>query len=150
MRRPTFLAAPRRAEPAPPRLNAAASAALEGMRERGGLDARLWISGTERPLRPAVEAAAVGAVEEALHDVAAHAGAEHVEVAVRYEHEQLVLTVEDDGTGVPAAEGGPPRSAGLARVREQIESAGGQLLFRSDPARGTIVRAQFWLPYLGD
>lgn len=150
MRRPTLLAVPRRAEPPPPRLNAAASAALEAMRERGGLDARLWISGTERPLRPAVEAAAVGTVEEALHDVAAHAGAEHVEVAVRYEHEQLVLTVEDDGTGAPAAGGGPPRSAGLARVREQIEAAGGQLLIRTDPTRGTIVRAQFWLPYLDD
>lgn len=153
MRRPTLLAVPRAAEPAPQRLNAAASAALEDVRERGGLDARFWSSGTVRPLRPAVEAAALGAVEEALHDVAAHAGAEHVEVAVRYEHEQLVLTVEDDGTAVQdadGAKGGPPGSAGLARVREQIEAAGGQLLYRSEPARGTIVRAQFGQPYLDD
>ncbi|MHB8631403.1 MAG: GAF domain-containing protein [Candidatus Limnocylindria bacterium] len=152
MRRPTLVAVPR-AGPPPPRLNAAAAAALEGLRERSGLAARFWSSGTERPLRPAVEAAALGAVEEALRDVAAHAGAEHVEVAVRYEPEQLVLTVEDDDGGVQGGDvviGGPPGPPALDRVREQIEAAGGQLLYRSEPARGTIVRAQFEQPYLDD
>lgn len=150
MRGPTLVAVPR-AEP--PRLNAAASAALESLRARAGLDARFWSSGTERRLRPSVEAAALGAVEEALRGVGTHAGAVHVEVAIRYEHEQLVLTVEDDGAcvqGNDSAAGGSPVSAGLARVREQIEAAGGQLLLRSEPARGTIVRAQFAQPYLDD
>ena len=142
-------AMPRAVEPVPSRLSAAASDALQEFRDHSGVDARFWATGTERQVRPAVETAALSVIGEALRNVADHARAGHVEVTIRYEDEQVVLVVEDDGVGFQvdgaAGEAGP-RWSGLSRVREETEAAGGQLLVRSEPSRGTTVRATFPLP----
>lgn len=147
--RPTLVAMPRAVEPVPSRLSAAASDALQEFRDHSGVDARFWATGTERQVRPAVETAALSVIGEALRNVADHARAGHVEVTIRYEDEQVVLVVEDDGVGFQvdgaAGEAGP-RWSGLSRVREETEAAGGQLLVRSEPSRGTTVRATFPLP----
>jgi LytS/YehU family sensor histidine kinase len=58
-------------------------------------------------------------VENALHHgVGSHAGPANVTVAARRENDRLVLTVEDDGPGVNAADAG--RGIGLANTRERL------------------------------
>ncbi len=133
-------------DPGPSRLSAAVSDALQEFRDHSGLDARFWTTGTERQARSAVETAALSMVGEALRNVADHARAGHVEVTIRYEDEQLVLVVEDDGVGFQADGAAGPRWSGLSRVRQETETVGGQLLVRSEPSRGTTVRATFPLP----
>ena len=138
------VAMPRVMEPVPSRLSAAASNALQEFRDHSGVDARFWATGTERQVEPAVLTAALSVVAEALRNVSEHARAGHVEVTIRYEDEQVVLAIEDDGVGFQAGGAGGqagPRWSGLARVREATEAVGGQLLVRSEPGRGTTVRA---------
>jgi LytS/YehU family sensor histidine kinase len=58
-------------------------------------------------------------VENALHHgVGSHAGPANVTIAARRENDRLVLTVEDDGPGVNAADAG--RGIGLANTRERL------------------------------
>lgn len=146
LQRPTLVTVPHTPPTLRPRLSVAASDALEAFRTSGEADIRFWATGAERDVPPAVEAAALSVIGEALRNVTAHARAGHVEVTVRYEDEQVVLLVEDDGVGfqVDGAGGDAARHwSGLSRLRADIEAAGGQLDVRSDPGRGTTVRATF-------
>jgi two-component system NarL family sensor kinase len=101
----------------------------------------------------AVEAAATGVRDELLLSVARellgnaarHARASRVEVSVRAEEDELVLTVADDGAGMAPGrvEQALARGAiGLAISRERVEAVGGELSVTSAPAPGTRVRAR--------
>ena len=64
-------------------------------------------------------------VENALHHGAgSHAGPANVAVGVRREADTLVLTVEDDGPGLNAADSG--RGIGLANTRERLSGLYGE------------------------
>ena len=92
-------------------------------------------------------------VQEALSNVARHAGATNVEVRLRREccedpqrtRERLVLTIDDDGRGMePSA----PRSGfGLRGMQERVAALGGALAFDTAPGRG--LRLQMAIPTQG-
>ena len=86
-----------------------------------------------------VEAAAYFCCLEALQNAAKHSGAARIRVELRGEPDRLALTIEDDGVGfdpVTTAVG-----AGLANIRDRVESVGGTLTTDSVPGRGSRVRA---------
>ncbi|MHC0429803.1 sensor histidine kinase [Streptomyces sp. O3] len=85
---------------------------------------------TDVPAETADEVIAV--IGEALTNVARHARARHVDVAVVVSAEGvLTLTVDDDGVGIP--EGG--RRSGLKNLAERAERLGGELsLARREPS----------------
>ena len=78
--------------------------------------------------------------QEALTNVAKHASAEHVQVALRRNGGAVYLEVRDDGVGFdPAA---PRGGFGLMGIKERVDLAGGQLdIERASP--GTVLRARF-------
>ena len=93
-----------------------------------------------RRFGPAVETAAFRIVQEALTNVARHAGVKHVTVRSWSDHETLHVLVEDQGTGfepqrLPAA------SHGLTGMRERASALGGQLTIDSAPGVGTCILA---------
>jgi two-component system sensor histidine kinase UhpB len=78
--------------------------------------------------------------QEALTNVARHAHAHHVEVALSRRGEHVALRVRDDGVGLPVAADG----AGLAGMRERAQLVGGTLVIgrrggRPDRGSGTEV-----------
>lgn len=88
----------------------------------------------------------VGLVRELVANVAKHARAATVTVAVRTAGDDgVALEVRDDGLGMVASR---PREAlaeghvGLASCREQVEAAGGTLELQSSPGTGTTVRVR--------
>lgn len=90
-------------------------------------------------LDPQLAAAAYGIVSEAITNVARHAGAEHCWIAVvRHIDGFLLVTVADDGRGVPA-EATP--GVGSRSMRERAEEQGGTLAVRPRAGGGTEVRA---------
>lgn len=91
-------------------------------------------------LAPAVATAAFRIVEEALTNVARHAGASAVDLVVRIERERLVLEIADDGRGIAREALSEPRSFGLLSMRERARSVGGEVQFVGCPGRGTTVR----------
>ncbi len=77
--------------------------------------------------------------QEALTNVARHAGAEHVGVRLWLEGNDLQLEVRDDGRGITHAQAGNPRSLGLLGIRERARRLGGGATVAVDPSGGTIV-----------
>jgi two-component system, NarL family, sensor histidine kinase DevS len=83
-------------------------------------------------------------VQEALTNVAKHAGADHARVAVTLSEGKLLIEVEDNGSGFDAA--APTSGFGLAGMRERVYLADGT--FEIEPAHpGSLVRVR--LPVRG-
>lgn len=80
-------------------------------------------------------------LQEALTNVARHAGARHVDVRLDRRPGRLVLEVADDGRGFgkSSREGGPADGLGLLGMRERALAHGGELTVRSSAGRGTTV-----------
>lgn len=102
---------------------------------------------------PSVEIAAFRLVQEALTNVARHAEARSVRVAVEEVGGELRLEVRDDGGGFDVesalARSVAGESLGLAGMRERVSLASGTFDIQSAPGRGTIVRAVFPVPSEG-
>ena len=77
-------------------------------------------------------------VQEALTNVAKHAGASRVRVAIGQADGALWLEIEDDGSGFDAD--AKTSGFGLAGMRERVALAGGTLEI-SSPGKGTLVKA---------
>jgi PAS domain S-box-containing protein len=100
--------------------------------ERGPLPERL---------PAAVETAAYRVVQEALTNVARHAGVREAVVRLWVDGGWLGLQVEDRGVGFdPHAVAGP--SAGLSGMRDRARLLGGRLEVESAPGQGTRVTAE--------
>jgi signal transduction histidine kinase len=79
--------------------------------------------------------------QEALHNVAKHAGAQHASVALRHENGSITLEVRDDGAGFDP-EADYAGHLGLRSMRERAAKAGGALEIESAPGSGTLVRVR--------
>jgi signal transduction histidine kinase len=78
------------------------------------------------------------AVQEALANVAKHAAARRVEVAVRARADAIEAIIADDGIGFDAAMGS--NGFGLVGMRERAMLMGGELQLQTAPGAGTTVR----------
>ncbi|MFE7031477.1 GAF domain-containing protein [Streptomyces sp. NPDC057621] len=77
---------------------------------------------------------AVAVVGEALTNIARHAEATAVDVALVVRDGRLTLTVTDDGTGMPT--GGDGRRSGLRNLAERARHRGGELLLTDSQGNG--------------
>ena len=83
--------------------------------------------------------------QEALTNIAKHSEADHVEVQLVVEHDEISLEISDNGKGfdVSSAEG---NGMGLRSMRERMESLGGSLRLESTLGQGTHLIARLPLP----
>lgn len=100
-----------------------------------GLDVRVALEGTARPLTPGVDLTAYRIVQEALTNVTRHAAARTAQVRLRFGRDRLTITVTDDGTAAPSASG-DGRGFGLIGMRERAQSVGGALQAGHRPEGG--------------
>ena len=104
--------------------------------------------GLDRRFRPEVETTAYRIVQEALTNVARHAGTSAVTVRMRSDQHNLLMEVHDHGAGFdPDAVMANHHSNGLYGMRERAILLGGQLTLETAPGDGTRLIAE--LP-LGD
>ena len=120
----------------------------DDLRRQSGVAVDFEETGAERQLEPFVERAVIRIIGEGLRNVGQHSGASNAKVILRYDDEQVVATIEDDGKGFESNELNTAEERGhygIVGMRERAEGVGGQLVVRSEPGRGTIVRAT--IPY---
>jgi signal transduction histidine kinase len=112
--------------------------------ERAGVPASFTARPTEARAPVEIETACFRIVQEALCNVARHASARRVEVALTAQDVALEVTVRDDGVGFSVER--LRTGLGLLGMSERAELAGGSLDIESVPGAGTTVRARFPLP----
>lgn len=103
-----------------------------------GLPTNFTVGGDPRPLPPEVDQAAYRVVQEALNNVARHAGKATASVEITYGARTLVIRVDDDGTGSRP----PMPGYGLVGMRERVTALGGHLRAEPGPSRGFTVLAE--------
>jgi signal transduction histidine kinase len=77
--------------------------------------------------------------QEALTNIAKHAGATRVAISLRRERRQLTLTILDNGRGVQPADRLKPQSFGLRGMSERARALGGTMALSEAPGGGTMV-----------
>ena len=117
---------------------------VEGFAARTGIDAR-FESNFEGRLPGETETHLFRIAQEALTNVARHAGAQRVTVKLTAENQHLRLSVEDDGRGLSGApaEG---RGMGMIGMRARARIAGGVLTERSRPGQGVLIEVRLPIP----
>ena len=78
----------------------------------------------------------LGALREALANVAKHADADHVEVLVAVEQDAVLLQVTDDGVGIPDE---LSRRSGLVNLAERAARYGGSCTIMRRSAGGSVL-----------
>ncbi|MDX1622989.1 MAG: HAMP domain-containing sensor histidine kinase [Gemmatimonadota bacterium] len=106
-----------------------------------GTDVKVEMEADERrpSLSPDVELALFRIVQEALDNVARHAGAGVVGIRVRRDDGRARVTVEDDGRGFPLEETRERECLGLFEMEERAVAVGANVEIASAPGEGTRV-----------
>ncbi|HXF62358.1 MAG TPA: GAF domain-containing sensor histidine kinase [Caldilineaceae bacterium] len=131
-------------------LMAALRWAVQSFQQRNpGVDVVLQSDVDAPRLRPEVETLLYRIVQEALTNIAKHAGATQVVVRLETGDHELVVEVADNGVGFDANEvlGGRAPGWGLIGIRERIQLVGGEALIRSAPGQGTRILVRMPLAY---
>ena len=136
----------RQADEEPPRAPTPGLADLDDLvrrTEAAGLAVRLHVDGTPRPLPAGVDLAAYRIVQEALTNVARHAGPATATVTVGYGDDELTVGVHDDGRGGSATHGATSGGGnGIPGMRERAAALGGRLEAGPRPGGGFRVQAR--------
>jgi PAS domain S-box-containing protein len=114
--------------------------AAQDFSRRTEIPTKVRVDGVERRIDRQNELALLRIVQEALTNVARHAGACAVGITLVWHPESLQVEVADDGAGFECS---GPRGAtglGIATMRERSLAVHGQLDIDSAPGRGTCVR----------
>ncbi|MEV7397318.1 sensor histidine kinase [Aeromicrobium sp. NPDC092404] len=94
---------------------------------------------TSSRLDAEVELAVYFCCLEAIQNALKHAGASHIDVALRDDDGGLTATVSDNGAGFDVD--GTPGGSGLVNMRDRLDAVGGTLAIQSSPT-GTVVTAR--------
>jgi len=118
--------------------------------QRCGVPCSLSVAdGLELELKEPYATAVFRIVQESLANVAKHAGASQVAVALDRVSDTVVLVVQDNGCGFFTAASRKPQSLGLMGLRERAQLLGGNVFIKSAPGQGTCIKVSIPLQQTG-
>jgi len=115
---------------------------VEGFSDRSGIKVKVNINNNIGRLSPEVELALFRVVQESLNNIHRHSGAKSAELEIAKRDDSLILTISDDGHGMPKpTRGETTLGVGLLGMRERLGQLNGRLTFQSTTS-GTTVQAE--------
>jgi len=108
--------------------------------QRGNLKCILSIDPAEVQLPDAVAIALFRVVQEALTNIVRHANAANAWITTEYQKDRVLLTIRDDGAGLPKGTERKRLSHGILGMRLRITSLGGEFAIESPAGGGTTIR----------
>ena len=111
----------------------------ESAAERGNFELSIAVPDDVSMLTTDEEQCIYRIAQEALENAVHHADAEHVKVQLSIDSEEVILSIEDDGTGFEIGKINTEGHYGLSGIRERAQIAGGHLTIASKPGQGTRI-----------
>lgn len=121
-------------------LTAAIEWQAEEFQRRSGLRCHLTLPEEAVQLDQGRSTALFRIFQELLTNIARHANATRVAVALRPDSGRVVLIVEDNGRGIDEEVARSPKSLGLVGVRERVLPYGGRVEVQGVRGKGTLVQ----------
>ena len=112
--------------------------------ELNGIPAEVTVTGNVIALHPEIEVALLRIAQEALANVARHAGATRAGLTLSFIGDVVTLDVRDDGVGftVSESDAAAPPGFGLSGMRQRVARVAGSLAIESEPGGGTALSAR--------
>jgi signal transduction histidine kinase len=104
-----------------------------------GVHTAVRISGEPKLITGACATHCFRILQESLTNVAKHSGSKAAEVELLFERDELILTIRDFGSGLPASKKRQRPGLGLIAMHERAELINGELKITSRPNDGTTV-----------
>jgi PAS domain S-box-containing protein len=123
-------------------LGAAVEWQAQEFEKRTGIAVRLELSSAHPVVDDARATTVFRILQESLTNVARHAGAGRVDIALALGPDAVTLRVSDDGRGISEAERTALRSLGLVGIRERAIACGGECTIEGRTGQGTTVFAR--------
>jgi signal transduction histidine kinase len=126
-------------------LNSASRWFVEGFGKRSGIDINLNIRDEDGRWTESIELVLFRVLQESLTNVHRHSGATRADVSLQTSGNNIILSVKDNGRGMPASVvqsfhySGSAGGVGLAGMTERIREIGGQLEINSSPVGTEVV-----------
>ncbi len=115
----------------------------ESRLEEAGARVEVTETGKVQRLPSALETALFRTVQEAISNIARHAGARHVAIHFDFQADRAEIRVEDDGIGFDprqvSASADPRCGLGLVSMEERMNAVGGEFFLTSVPGEGTTI-----------
>ena len=107
--------------------------------QREHIPVRLTLAEGVKPMGRHLAECLFRVTQEALRNVAKHAGASHVFLSLSYDEDHVLLRIDDDGRGFAPQDRSSTvqRGLGLVSMGERVRLLEGTLTLTSDPGRGT-------------
>ena len=122
---------------------------VERFIENAGIPCELDMSQEEFEISDQVATAVFRIVQESLTNIARHSGATRVAIRVTESGDEIHLSVQDNGRGLPIETPMEKRkSYGILGMRERVKMLGGHFEISGSPATGTRVEVR--IPYHGE
>jgi signal transduction histidine kinase len=111
------------------------------------LDVQVEIKGASQRLPPQLETVVFRVAQEAITNVARHAGVGQARLELLFEEQQVILKLIDHGVGMAMSTPGETTLPGwgITGMRERAEAVGGELHIYSSPGQG--VQVELCLPF---
>jgi signal transduction histidine kinase len=119
---------------------------LEEFERRSGILAELHLPESELPLPDALKIGLFRIFQESLTNVARHSGAKKVNVSLKQEDKQLILTITDNGNGFEENPEAAKKTLGLLGMKERTMMMGGIYGIEGVKGEGTTVTVIVPLP----
>jgi signal transduction histidine kinase len=110
-----------------------------------GIDLTFTVSGEEHRLKPEIETTLFRIGQEAISNIARHAEANSVTIALAFDRASVCLDVEDNGRGF-SLDDSADGTFGLLGMKERAALLDGAFTVRSEPGNGTRVAVRIPLP----
>jgi signal transduction histidine kinase len=107
--------------------------------ERTGVACQLTVTPAELGMSGDNATMLFRVVQEAMTNIARHAQATKLKIALSQDNGNLQMDIQDNGRGITPAAVGNLKSLGLLGVRERVKSAGGVMQISGGPGRGTLL-----------
>ena len=124
--------------------------ALQGLRDefvqRHAIACALFADETELSLDDGASTTIFRIVQEALTNIARHAGASSVTMSLYRIDSQLLISIRDDGRGIRPADLEKAQSLGLIGMRERVWGMQGEITVSADDPPGTRIDIVLPLP----